>query len=273
MSLSALTYKYIGKFTAPASTTSGTMAALATAFSSATYADGSSRVTGSGVAWTPFSQVSVGTTVAVSLTPVTSTLGQKVLFAGGGSGSPTMISPDVYASTGRIYFGLCKNAGSFNSWVNANPYSAGQFSGFTGFYALSAYFHVFESQDSVCVVGETAAGVMTHCMAGAIIDPESSNASAAESDGKIYALTTTGFSGGGTISNTYTGSPNTFFLNYGVSNGQVHAYIMNFGASTTTDIRRINYDNLGTTINSFKNSANEFVKLPIFPVLTYKLKV
>ena len=47
MSLSALTYKYIGKFTAPASTTSGTMAALATAFSSATYADGSSRVTGS----------------------------------------------------------------------------------------------------------------------------------------------------------------------------------------------------------------------------------
>ena len=38
------------------------------------------------------------------------------------------------------------------------------------------------------VIGETSAGGMYFSHAGAIIDPESSNASAAESDGKIYGL-------------------------------------------------------------------------------------
>ncbi len=266
MSLEASSFKYIGKFNVPASTTSGSMAAIANAFSSTTYADGSSRVTGSGVAWTPFSQLSAGTTLAVSLTPVTSTLGQKIVYAGGGGGSPTMISPDLYANT-RINFGLCKNAGNFNSWADANPYGTGQFSGYTGFVVgtnVSA-IHVYESKDSVFVLGESSAGNMYITHAGAIVDPESSNASAAESDGKIYGLLTSNYNGLGGTPHFYNNFGVNSFLSHNVGAGQSHSYLMNFGTSAIIVVRRSNVlFTTPTAASVLKNTASEFVRLPIY---------
>jgi hypothetical protein len=266
MSLETLSYKYIGKFTAPAATVSGNMSAISTAFSSTTYADGTSRVLGSGVAWTPFAQLSASNTLAVSLTPVTSTLGQKIVYAGGGGGTPTMVSPDTYANT-RINFGLCKNAGNFNSWADANPYSAGQFSGYTALSTGTAItaIHAYECKDSVFVIGETSAGGMYFSHAGAIIDPESSNASAAESDGKIYGLFTSGYTAVGGTPNWYNNFGSNSFLSHGATAGQSHAYIMNFGASTTTAVKRSNV--LLTSPSAatiLKNSVSEFVRLPIY---------
>ncbi len=266
MSLPTLTYKYIGKFNSPAVTVSGTMAALSNAFASTTYSDGSSRVTGSGVAWTPTVQLAAGTgvTLAVALTPVTSTLGHKIVYAGGGTGAPTMISPDAY-TTARTIFGLCKNAGNFGSWTDANPFATGQFSGYTGFCTALNAIHAYESQDTVVVIGENSVGSVFITMAGAILDPESSNASTAESDGKIYGLLTTGYSAAGATPHAYTNiANNSFFRNVGTA-GTAHAYYMNFGANTTTALSRFNVA-FGTpsSVNTLKNLSSEFVRLPIY---------
>jgi len=264
MSLSGLTYKYIGKFTAPASTTSGTMSALATAFSSTTYADGTSRVTGSGVAWTPFSQVSVGTTIAVSLTPVTSTLGHKIVYAGGAGGSPTMISPDTY-STLRVNFGMCKNAGNFNSWSDANPYGTGQFSGYTGAWTGTSvsFIHAYESQDAVFIVAEGSTGNCLASHVGAIIDPESTSSGVAESDGKVYGLITTGYSA--VASFAHEAFPTQGYAVAGIGQGDGHMYVMNFGASSVSTARRFNgVPGIALSANSLKNAANEFARLPIY---------
>ena len=264
MSLSALTYKYIGKFTAPASSTSGTMAALATAFSSTTYADGSSRVTGSGVAWTPYSQISTGTTIAVSLTPVTSTLGHKIVYAGGSAGSPTMLSPDTY-STLRVNVGMCKNAGSYTSWSDANPFGTGQFSGYTGCWTGTSisYIHAYESQDTVFVVAEGSTGNCLVNLAGGIIDPESTTSGTSESDGKIYGVLTSGYTAVANFANEALGTQT--FLNHGGAQGDTHFYVMNFGASTTTTSRRFNgAPNIALTAASLKNAVGEYARLPIY---------
>ncbi len=262
MSLESLSYKYIGKFNAPAASVSGNMAAIATAFSSTTYSDGTSRVTGSGIAWTPYSQISTGTTIGVALTPVTSTLGQKIVYAGGAAGTPTMLSPDSYANT-RINFGLCKNAGSYSSWADANPFTTGEFSGYSGFLVGTsvAAIHAYESKDSVVILGETAAGALYMSLAGAIYDPESSNASNAESDGKLYGLVTSGYTNTGVIAHSSQGTATLFSHN--ASAGSAHFYVMNVGLSTTLNVARLfnmltNPDNV-----ALKNIANEFVRLPI----------
>ena len=264
MSTSALTYKYIGKFNTPAVSISGTISAISEAFSSNTYSDGSSRVTGSGVAWTPEVQLSSGTTIAIALTPVTSTLGQKIIYAGGVSGAPTMISPDTY-TTARVIFGLCKNAGSFGSWVNSNPFGTGEFSGYTGFSVAVSAIHVYESQDTIMVIGEASTGGVYISLAGAIIDPESSNANTAESDGKVYGLMTSGYAGGGGTPHYSANFGNNSFFRHVSNAGTAHAYIMNFGTNTLTLIKRMNIlFSLPSAANTLKNLASEFVRLPIY---------
>jgi len=267
MSLETLSYKYIGKFIAPAVTLSGNMANIANAFASTTYADSSPRVTGSGVAWTPTSQLSSNITLAVALTPPTSSLGQKIIYAGGGAGSPTMLSPETYANS-RVIFGVCKNAGNLGSWSDANPFGTGQFSGYTSAFVGNttlSTIHVFESKDSVMIIGETNTNTMYYTLAGAIIDPESNNASVAESDGKIYGIITSGYNGAGGTPNWYANFGANSFLNHGGSLGQAHAYLMNIGASTTTSIKRANVLlSAPTAATNLKNTQSEFVRLPIY---------
>ena len=267
MSLETLSYKYIGKFIAPATTLSGNMANIARAFASTTYADGSSRVVGSGVAWTPTSQLSAGTTLAVAITPPTSSLGQKIIYAGGGGGSPTMLSPDTYANS-RVIFGLCKNAGNLGSWSDANPFGTGQFSGytslFTGNSAIST-IHAFESKDAVLVIGESSTNAMYISLAGAILDPESNNSLVAESDGKLYGLITSGYGNVGGTPNWYPNFGTNSFLNHGGSIGQSHAYMMNIGASTTITIKRANVLlSSPVAATTLKNTQSELVRLPIY---------
>lgn len=267
MSLETLAFKYIGQFTLPASTLPGTLETINTAFSSTTYADGSARTAGSGVAWTPEAQLSSGTPIAISLTPVGSTLSHKVIYAGGAAGSPVMITPDTYSNT-RLIFGLCKNAGSLSNWSSINPFSAGEFSGYTTAFIANTSIvsiHVYESKDTILLVGQNSAGALYYSYSGAIIDPETSNASAAESDGKVYGLFTSGYNGAA-------GTPNYFgnfgaysFLNHGASAGQSHGYIMNFGAASVTAVKRSNaLLTIPTAADVLKNTESEYVRLPIY---------
>jgi hypothetical protein len=264
MSLELLSYDYIGRFATSAATIAGTMLAIRTGFESTTYSDGSARTPGSGIAWTAAAETSSGSTISLSLTPVTSTLGQKIIVTGGGSGTPTMISPDTYANT-RIYIGLCKNAGAYTSWTSANPFTSGQYSGLTGFTLAVTAVHIYESTDSVVLVGETSAGAIYLAMAGALVDPESTDPAVAESDGKRYCIFTTNTSGAGGTPHNYANFGANSFLNHSAAGlFAAHSYIMNVGASTLTGVIRNNVTLNGSGASAFKNAAGEFVRLPIY---------
>lgn len=264
MSLETLSYNYIGRFATPAVTVSGTMAAFRDAYSSLTYSDGSTRTPGSGIAWTQFSEISGGSVVGISLTPPSSSLGQKVIIAGGGSGTPTMTSPDTYSNT-RIYVGLCKNAGGYSSWANVNPFTAGQYSGLNGFTVATAAVHAYESKDSVVMISETSAGAVYISALGALIDPESSNASLAESDGKLYAIFTTNTNSVATTPHNFGNFGVSSLFNHDTASGtRTRSWIMNVGASTMTAMIRNNVTLNGSGAAAFKNTAGEFVRLPIY---------
>ena len=261
MSLAALSHKYIGRFTLPAQTPSGSFSAINSALTSTTYADGNSRTAGSGVAW---SSTLAASTVAAILSPASSSLGQKIICAGGSAGSPTMLTPDAYSST-KFHMGLAKNAGSYVSWNNANPFSAGQFSGYYGGVipsaALTLYLHIYESIDTIWIIHETAAGALYYTVGGAILDPESSNASCSESDGKLYGIMTSGASA---AEIAHQGPGNYGLLYYAGGNGQTHASIFSPGTSTMLPIERQNVNYNVVNSPTYKNLAGEFVRQPIF---------
>ncbi len=263
MSLAPLTFKYIGNFLSPALTTSGTLAAINNAFRSTTYADGTTRITGSGIAWTPQTQVSASTITAVALTPVTSTLGQKMIYAGAGTNAGTMIGTEAWSANNRLFYGLCKNAGAFSTYSSSAPFTTGQFSGYLG--AANATqvtnVHAYETQDSVFVMCETSTKAVYMSYGGAIIDPETSNASCAESDGKIYGLCSTGYALAGGIS--ISAYANSTFLYYDGGAGGTKNFIMTFGTSSLVPTYRAN--GLGaTTTTVLRNTANEYVQLPLY---------
>lgn len=264
MSLETLSYDYVGRFITPAVTISGTMAAVRDAFSSTTYSDGSVRTPGSGIAWTQSSEITGGAVVGMSLTPPSSTLGQKVIVVGGGTGTPTMTSPDTYATT-RLYVGLCKNAGNYNTWTAANPFTTGQYSGLTGFCLAVTAIHAYESKDSVVIFGETSTGTVYITALGALVDPESSNASLAETDGKLYGIFSTNTLGaGGTPHNYANFGSNSLFSHDTAAGFRNRTWIMNVGAATMTGAVRNNVTINGSGAAAFKNSAGEFVRLPIY---------
>lgn len=264
MSLETLSYNYIGRFVAPAVTVSGTMAALRDAYSSTTYSDGSARTPGSGIAWTNFSEISAGAVVGMSLTPPTSTLGQKIIVAGGGTGAPTMTAPDTYSNT-RIYVGLCKNAGNYSTWTGANPFTSGQYSGLNGFTVATSAVHAYESKDAVVMVSETSGGSVYITALGALVDPESSNASMAESDGKLYAIFITNTAGVASTPHNYANfGVNSLFSHDAAVSTRARSWVMNVGASTMTGTYRNNVTMNGSGAAAFKNTAGEFVRLPIY---------
>lgn len=264
MSLETLSYDYIGRFVTPAVTVSGTMAAIRNAYASTTYSDGSGRTPGSGIAWTQSAEITGGAVVGMSLTPPSSTLGQKIIVAGGGTGAPTMTSPDTYSNT-RIYVGLCKNAGNYGTWTSANPFTSGQYSGLNGFTVAVSAIHAYESKDSVVMVGETSAGAVYISALGALVDPESSNAALAETDGKIYAIFTTNTAAVGGTPHNYANFGTNSLFNHDVAVAtRARTWLMNVGAATMTAGIRNNVTMNGAGAAAFKNTAGEFVRLPIY---------
>jgi hypothetical protein len=261
MSLAALSHKYIGRFTLPAQTPSGSFSAINSALTSTTYADGTSRSAGTDVAW---SCTLAASTAAAILSPASSSLGQKIICAGGAAGSPTMLTPDAYSST-KFFIGLAKNAGSYVSWSNANPFSAGQFSGYYGgpgpAAAATSYVHIYETIDTIWIVHETAAGSLYYTVGGAILDSESSNSSCSESDGKLYGIMT---SGGSAAEIAHQGAGTSGLLYHTTANAQAHCAIFSPGTSTMLAMERQNVNYNVTNSSTFKNLAGEFVRQPIF---------
>ena len=135
--LPPLSWKYIDQYAIPQisqSSVNGWLDGIFTLFNRTTYADGTSRVTGSGVAWSFFRTSSFvnGVTDAVyGYPPTMSIVSQSVIFAGTASSTtiiPTMSSTfltNTYV-TNSLYVALQKNSNwkAYTHWTSASIFNS-----------------------------------------------------------------------------------------------------------------------------------------------------
>lgn len=273
MSLEALNWKQLPVQSGMTALVPNVIDAINTAFSSNVYLDGSSRVTGSGIAWTPVIEKQGANTEACYFTPPSSSLGQKIIVAGSSRTglTPTMGSPDTYAAN-FLHASLSKNVGtgSYSSWTNASPFSAGNFFGYWKIWSTSmggaSSIRCFESTDGIAIFINCATDTVTGFVAGGIIDCETNNTTAdSETDNKVYGIITTGANttNGKFSSTSNTLNNNPSFGYHGALNGYAHSGIFIPNQATLTFIQKANYFAVSDSTTLFTKSAN-LVKLPIF---------
>lgn len=176
--------------------------------SAATYADGTARPTPGTVgstSWTWAREQAAGITVSVYGTPPQpvapdAMITTQYIVAGAttlpGSG-PTMISPDVNAIN-RLNIGMVKNPGSYTNWNATNPFTSGSFSGYASACPATTSItyvtlYMWECQEGWIVELFNTGGTQGYCFGGgAFLDPLSTAALNAESDGRCYSFFSTG---------------------------------------------------------------------------------
>jgi hypothetical protein len=113
-----------------------------------------------------------------------------------GSG-PTMISPDTNAIN-RLNLGMVKNPGAYTTWSAANPFTSGNFSGYATLSPATTVItyvtlYMWECQEAWIAMLFNAGGTQGYVMGGgAFVNPLSTAALNAESDGRCYSINTTG---------------------------------------------------------------------------------
>jgi hypothetical protein len=235
----------------------GVLDAIYTMGTATVYADNTARTPGTGSAWTWFKDnttFATGATTACYATPPTTTaINQQIIFAGTTSVAGA-VWKQLYDSrlVSYLYAGIGKNTGAYTSWNNATtPFTAGDFTGFaTGgstvaiSNAVGYIVYMVECQESVIVYvnSVTAASLTAAFVVGAYIDPLSSAALNAESDGRLYGVTTPG-SQGRLASNWLSilptsGVAGTLFAN-STTASQAHSVVFTPGAGTVTTASRL----------------------------------
>jgi hypothetical protein len=203
----------------PNGTTAEVLDALYVMGTSTTYADGSARApgtftnpgtaslpasTGTGSAWTwNYDNTTFATgqkTALYGYPPAAgAALGQVVAL-----GATTSVTGAVWKqmladtrTVNNLYVGLAKNAGTYTSWNNATtPFTTGDFTGFgylgTGTAGFN-YLIMWECEEAIAIQPlALALGNGFVGMAGAFVDPLSTNTANAETDGRLYGVATTG---------------------------------------------------------------------------------
>lgn len=199
-----LNWRYVGIRTFTAGDIAASHDAVYTLGTSTTYADGTARTPGSGSAWTWNREVSGPTTVAAYGNPPTNALAFRYIIGGTvAAGAYTFLTPDLATAGNLVVYGMQRGAGAYTTWTSATPFTNAGFSGYwqgTRVFATVAFNSVamWESQET-CVIqyGQASTGVTSSIGFGALFDPLSTNASNAESDGRIYTMW-----GSGATSNT-----------------------------------------------------------------------
>lgn len=242
MSLTTQQWRYVGAQSFGSALVASVLDALNTLGTAATYQDGSARTAGSGSAWTWGRYQNAGVTEAMYANPPTDTLTQRVIYAGqvsGGGKTPTMCSPDLNV-TANVMVGLVKNAGAWNAWDAALPFTSGTATGYWRVWPTSAgtgNVHLWESQECVMVAITTTGGNVYWSLAGAYLDPESTDTALdAESDGKLYGMVVSG-AGAVAASDFLHNNTSSGFLHHGTSAGQCHAMVFTPGSSTVLPVR------------------------------------
>jgi hypothetical protein len=217
MPLSSLTWKMLPPVTISSSATPhGILDAIYQCGTQTRYVDGTLKSSAS-TSWTwskdNSNTINSGLTTAVYAEPTSpgaSLFGQRVIFAGSTStpGAIKYLKPagDTWAST-KILMGtaigrVSGSPGSYGTWSRLSsdpnggtPFTSGQFTGYIsfGYYSTASTIMIFESQESVAVFMLNSTGsILGVCFSGAYIDPISSDLLNAESDGRLYGLSSAG---------------------------------------------------------------------------------
>lgn len=207
---------------------------------SATYADGTPRVPGTGSAWTwtRDQTVNPGLTTACIGVPPINALNMAYFVAGDTvARTPTMNTDNYSANTPMV--GMNKNSGAYNAWNAAAPMTTGQFSGLIRNFGLAATgwptnpigLVMFESQEAFIIAYNRTDGASEGILgAGALIDPLTGGALNAESDGRLYSILNSSTT---QVASTWLGSGDSPF-NSSASALNPHWFTFNVGAVATT---------------------------------------
>lgn len=260
-------YKRLPDQTVSPQTIVGVLNAIHAAGTSLTYYDGTGRTQGSGSAHTVDRYQNAGTTEFVHGIPPATTLGLKWGVGGQAAATktPTMLSPDTFVA-GWLVGSCVKNAGAFNAWDAAAPFTSGQSPGYARLADATAVagkipnkVYCFESPESFFVYLETTSGTFMCAELGPWLNPKSSHALAAESDGLRYGMRCTG----GTVipaGFATAGDGSDAWLGHSGTNGAAHSWVLDVGASTVISAYPMFRPSVSTT-SSLKNPGGELVKV------------
>jgi hypothetical protein len=155
----------------------------------------------------PTKFVTGSNTEAVYLFPGFQTaISQSVIFSGKSStgaissATPTVVTSETSYTSLILHGSIVRNAsGSFTQWTSNYPFGSGSYSsGYArivkpaGFVA-SEKLTIYESKEAISVVFyNPTVALCTAAVIGALLDPEQSSSYAAESDGRVYGIATSG---------------------------------------------------------------------------------
>jgi len=268
--------------------------AIYAAGTSTTYADGSPRVPGAfaapgtaslpsslgtGSAWTwnydnTSMSISGEKTACYAYPPTTTAINQSVIIAGVTGTSPPLPAfnwKTIVADTrsqNLLYMGTSKNGGVYTTWNNGTtPFTGGDFTGFgpcTASFSTTAYglLLMWECEEAISIqivrrtTTNTGGGI-----AGAYIDPLSVNPLNAESDGRLYGVSTAGTAALGITGPilTTTGTANPIY--HGGAANNAHFVCFTPGAGTTLPLIRFG-DYTGISVN-FTNTSGDLPQIPV----------
>lgn len=242
----------------------GIIDAIYTMGTATTYADGTTRTPGSfaspgtaslpaslgtGSAWTwnydnttfnavpPAPQPKTG---LYAYAPTTTAINQAVVL-GGATAVTGAAWKQLYDNrvANVLYGGIAKNSATYTSWNNGTtPFTSGDFTGFacvtpTLSNAGAYVVYMLECEESVLIVVASSSGaVLSHFLAGAFVDPLSTNTNNAETDGRLYGVSVNGFAVGqpvGWLSGAATAGS---FLTNATTTSDAHSVTFTPGAGT-----------------------------------------
>lgn len=268
MSLSALTWKYIGSQSFASATVAAVLDSAFTLGTKTTYADGSTRTEGSGSAWTWTARryQNAGTTEACYPLAPTNTLNLRHILAGAASlpsPNPTMASPDS-AAANVLMANVVKNGGAFNAWNNAAPFTSGDVFGYWRVWPTSAgtgTVKLWESEEGLWLTVSTSTGTTYH-LCFYTLDPESSSTTDGETDGKLYGMAVSG-SAQVALGTSNSGTSAGAMFGNGALSGNQHNGIFLPGSATIQTIAPTTSFRAGLSTTATKTRSGSYARLPI----------
>jgi len=266
MSLPALQWRKLPVRTMSSASISDTLNVIYDMLTGSLYHDGSTRTLGSGSAWKmPTKFVTGSNTEAVYVFPGFQTaISQSVIFSGrSGTGASSSATPSVVTNETAyntplsiLHAAVVKNAsGSFTQWTSQNPFGSSSYSsGYARVFRLIGSgdkLTIYESKEAIAIFQTTASFVKGAVM-GAIIDPELSSSYAAESDGRIYGIATSGVE----ISIGAQALSTTFFTDISGAAGSLFNHSTTANAASLAYPRFVTFSPGSTSLNTIEMDRN-----------------
>jgi hypothetical protein len=178
-----------------------------------------------------------------------------------------MISPDTFASAAsQLLISHQLGAGAFTTWNSATPFTNARFMGYTRAMTTPTAFSsaaacIYETQETIIVEILTSGTGVQFALAGAIYDPETTAAAAAETDGRRYGVVVCG---GALVANFLGSAANgTMWVHNGTANN-AHGYIWRPSVNIVDTVAR-NWTTTGAqTIAQMTDLAGQFPGQPLF---------